>query len=74
MLTKNLDRVMIALSICDKRHQMFNGEMYGLKDLGQDYETISDDIYYMLSEPKVQQKLSTSPWFTKLQKTYKNVN
>jgi hypothetical protein len=53
-ITKSLDKILIALSILERRLLMQTGEIYSIKDVGSDYDCISDDIYYLLAENKVQ--------------------
>ena len=45
-----------------------------MKDLGSEFDTISDEIYYLLSEGKVYQAYGNTPWFKKIEKSYKDVN
>ena len=72
-INKVLDKIMIALSICETRIKMYQGEMFSLKEIGKEYEGISDDIHYMFVESKAQCNFTTAPWFRKLQKKYKDV-
>ena len=74
-LAKNLDKVMIALSICERRIALNSDEIFTNKDLqtNTDYfKCISDDIQAALSDLKSPGNFSTQPWFRKLHNTYKD--
>jgi hypothetical protein len=45
-----------------------------MKDLGTEFDNISDDIFYLLAENKVFQPYTNTAWFKKIQKAYKDVN
>ena len=49
------------------------GDVFRDKEINFDIESggISDDIHYLIAENKVYQNYNTTPWFRKLQKTYK---
>lgn len=61
-----MDKIIITLSICEKRVKMYNDEMFIMKDLGSDFDNISDDVYYLLAENKVYQNFANNAWFKKI--------
>jgi hypothetical protein len=57
---------MICLGICEKRIQMMSGEIFGMKEVSMEFESISDDIHALIADNKVYKSFNTSPWFRKL--------
>ena len=63
-----MDKIMISLSICDKRLKIHSEEIFSLKELGNEFDSISDNVYYLLADGKIYEPYSNSPWFKKIQK------
>ena len=72
-----MDKIIICLGISEKRLKVFdnNGNIFREKDINNDIECggISDDIHYFIADNKIFSKYNITPWFRKLQKTYKDL-
>ena len=44
-----------------------------MKDLGSEFEGVSDDVYYLIAENKVYQPYVNTPWYKKIKKQFKDV-
>ena len=74
-LAKNLDKVMIALSICERRIAINSSEVFTSKELqanAEYFKCITEDIHEALADVKAPANFATQPWFRKVFNTYKD--
>eukprot|EP00347_Sterkiella_histriomuscorum_P020315 403338280 len=73
-LAKNIDKIVIAISICEQRLKANNDSIFQITEWGEENKPISDDIHEIMSDMKLLPNFGTQPWFRKLQKQYKEIN
>ena len=61
-----MDKLLISLSICDKRLLVNSDEIFTYKDLGSDFDPITDNVYYLLADGKIYEPYVNAPWFKKI--------
>lgn len=75
-LGKVLEKVMVALSICEKRLTTNSEDVFWNKDIHQSpefFKAISEDTHAAFVEFKAPSSFASQPWFRKLHNQYKDI-